>query len=314
MEKIIVMLSSYNGEKYIRTQIDSILNQKMDAELQLIIRDDGSTDDTLLILDEYTKAFNNVTVLKGNNIGYIASFFTLLKVAPKADYYSFSDQDDFWLSDKLQVAIDKLKKAKSRYPQTPLLYGSSSFLVNDDLIVYGETQKKIRKISLFNTIIQNFLPGHSQVMNSELRDVINAVNIDYAKIYVHDSFITNIALLSGRIVFDNESHTLYRQTESNTLGYGVGTINWVKERIRRINKQDGQCYALQMKYICKTYRRYLPREFSDEMRRFFKSQKSFISRLTYIFKTELYRQKKVETLLFKMLYLKGGYNITDSTM
>ena len=135
------------------------------------------------------------------------------------------------------------------------------------------------------------------------------MNIECNNIYVHDSFITNIAMIRGKIVFDNRSHTLYRQGEDNSLGYGIGTINWISERIRRIKKKDSNKYALQMHYIVDLEKEYLDPIISKEMNDFFTSQNSIVSRMKYIFKTKLYRQKLTESILFRIVYLTGGYKI-----
>ena len=95
MKTVQILLSSYNGEKYISRQIDSILRQK-DVEIHLLIRDDGSTDGTRAIIKEYEKKYPaNVEVVFGENMGWKKSFFTLLRLAGDYDYYAFADQDDY---------------------------------------------------------------------------------------------------------------------------------------------------------------------------------------------------------------------------
>lgn len=106
-----VLMSTYNGAKYIREQIDSILNQK-DVNVELLIRDDGSSDNTAEICKEYQKKNTNIRFYQGENIGVGKSFMELLKKAPEADYYSFSDQDDVWLEDKLSRAVKMIKIAE----------------------------------------------------------------------------------------------------------------------------------------------------------------------------------------------------------
>ena len=97
--KITVLMSTYNGEKYIREQIDSILQQSMPADI--MIRDDGSSDGTVDIIEEYISKGTPVELIKGENVGVIASFFELIKAAPEEDYYAFSDQDDYWYPEKV---------------------------------------------------------------------------------------------------------------------------------------------------------------------------------------------------------------------
>ena len=255
-KKIVVLLSTYNGENYLKEQLDSILNQKTVHQLDLMIRDDGSTDETTKILKNYENAYpNRVKVLYEKNIGYIQSFFELIRKAEGYDYYALSDQDDIWLEDKIEIAISK---CESSGQNGPLLYGSSSFLVNDKLEKMGETQKDLHGITWDNVLIQNIFPGHAQVFNDALCQILKK-EIDCTKVYVHDFWITYMALLYGTTIFDNESHTLYRQHGTNTVGFGKNAIEWVVERLKRIgNKLSEQdelfielCEAYDWKFVSK---------------------------------------------------------------
>ena len=98
LSNVVVLLSSYNGEQYIKEQVESILGQK-NVRVKLLIRDDGSTDATPNLLSKYSQ-LPNVDVVYGKNIGASNSFLWLIKNAPECEYYSFSDQDDVWDNDK----------------------------------------------------------------------------------------------------------------------------------------------------------------------------------------------------------------------
>ena len=147
------MMSTYNGEKHLSEQIDSILNQKTEHELFLRIRDDGSHDKTCDIIEEYILRYpSQIELIRGKNVGYNASFFSLIQSASGFDYYSISDQDDIWMPEKLQIACNEIDKIKD---DIPVLYASTSYLVHDDMIPYGTTRKKERELTMLNTIIQN---------------------------------------------------------------------------------------------------------------------------------------------------------------
>lgn len=124
---ITVLMSSYNGERYIREQIDSILHQQ-EVNIKLFVRDDGSTDGTLQILQEYQEA-GLLNFYTGKNLKPARSFMQLLKDAPQADYYAFSDQDDYWKPTKLNQAIKRLKLSTN----TPALYFCQTQLADKDL-------------------------------------------------------------------------------------------------------------------------------------------------------------------------------------
>lgn len=306
-KKILILISTYNGEDYIQAQIDSILEQKTEMMVDILVRDDGSQDSTVMKIEEMMKNEPRVSLLQGKNLGYVGSFFELLNCVHGYDYYGLCDQDDIWKNEKIQTAIEQIEVVG----EGPVLYGSSSSLVYEDMIPFGITQINLKGITLFNTLIQNILPGHTQVMNQEMLEIIQSCEIDAKRIYVHDAWITNLAMLKGKIVFDNEPHTLYRQHKKNQIGFGEGTIGWVKERIKRVRKSDSKKYATQIHYFWECYGNQLELNEKIELENFIFCQKSIITRIMYILKSELYRQRSYETWLFKLLYIMGGYKISD---
>lgn len=124
-----VLLSAYNGGKYIKKQVESILDQENINNFTIYIRDDGSTDNTRNILKHLQKENPNIKVIEGKNIGLVASFLELLNLAyqNRYDYYSFSDQDDYWLPEKLATAVRAIEKIDE-----PVLYASCSKIVNEN--------------------------------------------------------------------------------------------------------------------------------------------------------------------------------------
>ncbi|MBQ4399872.1 MAG: glycosyltransferase, partial [Alphaproteobacteria bacterium] len=107
MDNVLVLMSTYNGEKYLKTQLDSILAQQ-GVNVQILVRDDGSSDGTLPILQAYA-AQGKLTYYTGPNLKPAKSFMDLIYNAPQADFYAFADQDDYWLPEKLICAVNKLK-------------------------------------------------------------------------------------------------------------------------------------------------------------------------------------------------------------
>ena len=166
-DKVLVLMSTYNGEKFIEDQINSIENQKLSIPLDILIRDDGSLDGTIEVIKKLNLKYHNIKLVEGKNLGCNASFFELFKLACGYKYYAISDQDDIWLDDKLEKGINKIKLEDSNIP---VLYGSCSYLMDENGNIRGTTQKQIRDVSLNNTIIQNFVPGHSDILNNSLLD------------------------------------------------------------------------------------------------------------------------------------------------
>ena len=212
MDKVQVLLSTYNGEKYIKEQIESILNQK-EVEIALLIRDDGSTDKTIQILEELAMNNENITVYKDENLGPARSFMDLIEKSDEYDYYAFSDQDDVWKPKKLISAINKLKE----YNNTPALYMSALEIVDTNL-KYIETKKVAGNFTLEGEIIKNFATGCTQVFNKNLCNIIKQYKPKY--IIMHDSWITRVCYaIGGNVIIDENSYIKYRQHEKNVLGY-----------------------------------------------------------------------------------------------
>lgn len=305
-KRIAVLLSAYNGERYIEKQIESILNQEGIDSLTLIVRNDGSKDETIHILQRLQRSHGNIVILDEQNIGLVASFLALLNYAYQQgfDYYAFSDQDDYWLPEKLKVAVNALEDHDEA-----CMYASCSMLADENLEPTGNvTQTQIREITFFNSAIQNFCPGHNQILNHKMAGMVVSKTTYSSLIYSQDLWITNVASVTGSIVFDNTPHTLYRQHTNNQLGFGKNKIEWVMDHIKRLRKDEGQKIALQLKYFCECYGEYLTEEQKEEIKQFFASQDSIAKRAAYISHTKLYRQKSHETSMLKAIYLMGGYN------
>ena len=127
MNHVVVLLSTYNGERFLEEQLESIVAQK-GVKPTIIVRDDGSTDRTREILDKWQEG-GRLRWYNGPNMGPARSFLNLLRDSDDADYYAFSDQDDYWLPEKLDVATSKL----APYGDEPALYFSQTQLVDKDL-------------------------------------------------------------------------------------------------------------------------------------------------------------------------------------
>lgn len=309
IKTIAVLMASYNGEKYISEQIQSILNQKINGwKLYLYIRDDGSSDGTKRILQSFCEYNNNIIILCGKHKGVVEGFFELMELARKGnyDYYALSDQDDIWDLDKLEIAVNTID-AQKKSVKIPCLYTGSSRLVNNDLKEISNGAVIYRPITFYNTIIQNCSAGHTYVFNRILLDV-SLDMVDAKKIYMHDSYLLNTAVICGEIYYDPMPHVSYRQHSDNVLGERADLFGWIIERIKRIKRGDAKKYAEQIEYICQRYQVKMREEEVLEMKAFLESRNSVIKRMRYISKTRLYRQERIGDLFFRLLYLIGGYN------
>ena len=303
MRDIAILMSTYNGEKYLEEQLTSILNQTLINRIDIWIRDDGSTNDTVTLLQKFKSSYNNIFVIFDENVGCTQSFFTLIEKVEKYDYYAFSDQDDVWLPNKIERAISMLSNVKG-----PALYGGCSSLVDRDLNTVGKTQICRRKITFYNALIQNLMPGHTQVFNEEFKSLIKN-DLDMSKIIVHDYWLALMATAFATVIFDNEPFTLYRQHSNNEIGYGFGHLGWITERLRRVMNQAARDITIQDQYFLSLYSQILKHEYKSECIALISSQSHLFTRIYYLITKRVYRQKKTETLLFSILYLFGGYKI-----
>lgn len=223
--KIEVLLSSYNGEKYIAEQLDSILAQNFhdleETELEILIRDDGSSDGTKNILNEYSNVHRNITWYTGKNMGPGKSFWDLVKNAPSADFYCFADQDDVWKSDKIENGVRHLLSEGT--PEKPLLYCSAVTVTDSNLkpLGFSITPATI-STSAARALIYSLAPGCTYVFNNAARNEYIKYDEDKEFYQIHDWLAFRITALMGKVIFDNESHMFYRQHGDNAVGAAPG--------------------------------------------------------------------------------------------
>lgn len=220
-----MLMSTYNGESFLEDQIKSILNQKL-VNVDLLIRDDGSTDSTRKILAIYEKSFENIKVVYGENIGVKHSFLELVKLADEDKMYAFSDQDDIWLPNKLHRAITFFQKQSK-----PQLYMSKTTLVNHNLEYIGKDTYLSRPQKLEELVVKNNGIGCTMVFNANLRNKI--LLVDRRKLskslLLHDYWIYLICVIfDGLIYYDTQSFILYRQHENNVIGNTDNLITKIK--------------------------------------------------------------------------------------
>lgn len=306
MKKIAVLLSSYNGEKYIKTQIDSILNQKCSVELTLIIRDDGSTDNTLNILDEYRKD-NRVIVIKGKNVGPARGFLELIKNNIGYDYYALSDQDDFWYENKLQRGIDKIKDIDE-----PILYCSNSELVDDSLNNIGRNTHRAKPTYTLESVLclASCAQGCTSIFNNELANIIQENDLPNS-IVMHDSLLSCLCLaVNGEIIYDHIPTMKYRMTGNNILGLSTkkqfGLCKMIIKRCKEITSKRQVSASDQAKTIISSYGKYINNSSMNVCKVVASSKNSMISRIKLILNKRLKADTLNMTIAKKITILLGN--------
>ena len=229
--KITVLMSTYNGAKYIDEQLESIFNQEFDGELDILVRDDGSTDGTQEILDRYQKERKNFKWYQGENKRPGRSFWELLRKASGSDFYSFADQDDVWDKDKLQIAVNCLLTLNQ---DNPLMYMSDVRTVDKDLNLLSPTMvAKDIPIEYPKSLMNNICPGCTYVFNEKARALAAEFDADKYYMDIHDWKIYKIVLCFGQVYFDQSAHMSYRQHGNNTIGAVKGRLSYYKYLIKK---------------------------------------------------------------------------------
>lgn len=243
MNKVLVLLSTYNGEQYLREQLDSIFAQK-EVEFHIFVRDDGSKDSTIEILEEYNAKYGKMTIMAEQNIGSALSFYDLMFKADSYlenfDYYAFADQDDYWFPRKLIESVTQLNKQSAFYK---LYYGKVT--ATNSRLEPIKTVTIMPSMSLASNIVSSRALGCTMVFNRNLlhkacliSDYLNKrKKLDY--IPYHDGWMSLVAYsLGGAVVVGKEPLMFYRQHEHNAVGTGKNIFGLIKARfIRYINSE-----------------------------------------------------------------------------
>lgn len=186
MHTVTILLATYNGEKYLREQLDSLLTQK-GVRVSILVRDDKSTDGTQHILDEYQKK-GYLTWYTGEHLNVPNGYLDLLKHVGETDYYAFCDQDDVWDEDKLLIAVSKLDEMKQ---DMPAMYYCGQRLVDENMKLLSIHNVNNERSHHTNFLISN-VAGCTAVFNRPLVDCVNSVDPDF--ILMHDSWLFKVCL------------------------------------------------------------------------------------------------------------------------
>lgn len=299
--RVQILLSTYNGEKYLGEQLDSILNQKGDFSLKILVRDDGSKDGTLDILEKYSKKIE-MQIIRGENIGVNKSLKELfMNCDTDCEYFSISDQDDVWLETKIQTAIESLSKNKNKLK----MFASRSLVTNINMNIIGKTQDPGDRVSYYNAMVQNVCPGHTQVFN---KDVLLKLRKNYSEnIFVIDWWIYLLVSSMGEITFDRRCFVKHRQHGLNSAGYELNFWKKLKKRISFLNKYKKSPVSEQLKSFFEIYKDQMKKEYRIETENFFNSQRNVLVRIKYILFSKVFRYGRFENLIFKLLYVLGKY-------
>ncbi len=247
---ISILMATWNGEKYIVEQIDSLLRQTV-QNFTLYVSDDCSTDSTYAILQNYQRRYPDrisVARRKENSRGAKHNFFSLM-TAHKDDYVMLCDQDDFWLPDKIEVTLTKMHQLETQYGTSlPLVVHTDLKIVDAELRVLNASHREAMNANYSRTrlkdaITQNILTGCTVMYNRALADCIQE-EPPYA--YMHDWWVMLIASAFGAIDHVNRATILYRQHDHNSIG--AEDMRLLSYKLRRFVHAEGIRQALRGTY------------------------------------------------------------------
>jgi glycosyltransferase involved in cell wall biosynthesis len=295
---VTVLMSTYNGEKYLEEQLKSIFEQK-GVKVKVIVRDDGSMDNTTLILNKWSKK-SDLIWYQGSNIGVGNSFMELVYQADASDYYAFSDQDDVWDSDKLLIGINKIKEKNQN---TPILYFSEYIIVDEKLSKIKKSNTK-KFITFSSALIENKAIGCSIIFNKKAKEFASKFRAE--NIYVHDAWMFRICFAVGDIIYDPSAHFKYRQHDNNVVGAKMSIYHkWISRLGRTkilLNRQKINTIN-QVNRCCKDY--ITDAKKVEVLSKYIDYKKSIPSKLRLITDAEVRMESIVDTALFKFAVLIG---------
>lgn len=238
MKKILILLSTYNGAKYLQEQIDSLLHQE-GVLVDIIIRDDGSSDDTVTIVKRNLQR-PSINLIEGENIGCALSFLELMKkareVQPNYDYFAFCDQDDYWMPSKMLAAVNALATLDGT---KPCLYFSNLYVVDSNLsnarLLFDNDKVNLGKK---HSLVESFCTGCTMVFNSLALEMYLSTPIRHLRI--HDKRLFHMCLFLGEIIYDKNAYIKYRQHGNNVIGANAFWGQRVKNKLKSIKSLSKQ--------------------------------------------------------------------------
>lgn len=302
--KTCILLSTYNGEEYVREQIASILTQTTRPDF-LIVRDDGSKDQTVAMIQEQcapvVKDGMTVKIVQGENIGPEKSFRELFKLGLEtdADIFFFCDQDDIWELAKIAAFVAEFPNSKTPEPRAVFC----RLLLVDAQNTPIKATKTPRRVGFGNAIIENIMTGCGLACNRELLSLAAKGNIERPPI--HDHWICVLATLLGSTGYIDKPLVRYRQHGSNVLGYSTSTVQSLKRKVTRVVKKTGYKKSTLAGLVLKEFGSKLNARDRVTLELIQSSSNSFIARIRLVFSDRLWRQNRLHGIFWRVLCLAG---------
>lgn len=307
--KLQILLSTYNGSAYLCEQLNSLLAQSLNKmsqwEVGITIRDDGSTDGTWDLLERYARENEEICLIRGENKGVIGSFFELIfSIGDDVDYVALSDQDDVWMEDKLERAVEQLTAREGR---KPLLYCGKPMLTDEALnpipsIMYGEQVRP----SFGNALIENICTGCTAVCNRKLVELAQMGIPEF--VVMHDWWLYLLASCFGEVIFDDVPHMYYRQHQGNVVGVQKNFWREFKARVKRFrgNRYNIHRQVASLEKMCEKASLKMSSDNEKLVKQLLSAKSNFIDRILLVKNPLIFRQRKGDNLIFSLILLMGN--------
>ena len=297
-KKVAVIMSTYNGEKFIKEQLDSILNQTY-KNLEVVVRDDGSKDKTVEIVKEYMKKYPNIVLHEGENLGFIKSFFELLTLA-EADYYAYADQDDVWMENKIELAVNSLNGLDDTKPN--MAFGNSDYY--DEEMKFMGAGPKNKKVSFLKALFSCCGQGMTMTVNRKTRDMI--IENTPKSCFFHDWWTYLLCIGLGNVAYNDVTTVKYRRRKENATSEGQGYIRLLMWRIKHLLVNDGM---KDIKQQMINFREYYYHQLTPENKRIINlfSMNDYTMGLAFkkMFYPKRMRANLFDDLLLRFIFLMG---------
>lgn len=301
-KKVCVLLSTYNGERYLDEQLNSLAVQK-DVELKVLIRDDGSKDQTLHILDAWAQKDKRFSYYYDVNKGPAKSFLDLIVNSPDADYYAFCDQDDVWDEDKLAVAVKYLEKENKNSAN---MYYSNLKIVDQNLkFLYMSHQSPSPRRKKYSCLTEDVVTGCTMVFNAKAREYVMYGIPNYCT--MHDTWLYMICKFFGTVIYDFDAHILYRQHGNNVVGAYQGKSKFMRygESFKRIFDRKLQPRYNNAISFLEIYEPYLSEQDKIKLKIFVEYKDSFFKKMRLLFDKDIHATSRKRDLRYRGLIILG---------
>lgn len=300
--KVTVLLSTYNGSKFLQQQLDSLYAQTY-PNIRILARDDGSSDSTRSILENAQSGGRLEILDEHHNLGPALSFFELLQNAAltETEYVAFCDQDDVWHPDKISYAISALSMVADHHPA---LFCSRLEIVDEQLNHIGFTHTP-RQIGFGNALVENVATGCTIVLNRKAIELI--CRHLPGKVLMHDWWCYLVLSCFGEVIFDNNTHIKYRQHGNNMIGAAVNIFDELKRKLHRFIYSGRGLLWLQAWLQASVFLNMFEKDVTLSQRltldKFIAAKSSLWCRVQLILSKEIWRQKWLDNLILRFIIL-----------